>query len=477
VIAEMSLIVLHVPSSSAVHSDLKALKAAVDAAVKATRTPPEEGMASWPFTLPQEHFSEKDWRLLWNVVREIRTTHANVYRKFLYEQTIADLVVDYVKGTPTTPTLGEIVRSLQNHAKERSEWLVEVPVAHLQLPKEIVPIAKRAILVRSDQSRERIRIGSHLKDIWGVGRYLLDEIGISSRWDRSVARGEDIIDRRNFASFLIVEEGTEEVAVALAETRARLAVAFWCLLSPPRFIPSKTRPVWPTVGGWSPAPHRNHSLRRKPYAPNPPFGRSTGSVRGSYVVEYGPYLLTRSKAYLEAPFAAMDAAQRGNDAALSILSAARSLYLAKKHPSELERTERLLYVWRAKEALSHQGRTGKMTAEERWVRLLVNLRIRTALGGRGYSRSEIDEAFELSKSLRDLTTHFPEDVLVNLSFPIGRKVSLKGARVLGSDSLGLTSVMRDWPVMLAAVQEAARRLAKAAIRDGWSERRFHARFS
>ena len=45
------------------------------------------------------------------------------------------------------------------------------------------------------------------------------------------------------------------------------------------------------------------------------------------------------------------------------------MYLAQRVPNELERTERLLHVWRAKEALSDRGRRGQGSNEERWQRL------------------------------------------------------------------------------------------------------------
>jgi hypothetical protein len=173
----------------------------------------------------------------------------------------------------------------------------------------------------------------------------------------------------------------------------------------------------------------------------------------------------------------MDAAHRGNDAALAVLSAARSLYVAGRLPSDLERTERLIHVWRAKEALSHQGRKGRLDADTRWGKLFVNLRVRGMLKRRGYSNEEIDRSFALSESLRDLTTHFAEDVLVNLNYPAQRKVSLRGNRVLGAELLALAAVSEDVPPMYAAVRYAARRLAVGAIRNNWSEQWWHSRFN
>jgi hypothetical protein len=456
-------------STSASTPDIARLKQAVDAAVIATHTPPEPGMTSWPFTFPQQHLTTAETRLLYAVVRHIRKQSGAVYRRFLYDQTIADYIVEHLTET-SSPTVASIVRDLRSRAKQ-SAWLVEVQVANLMPPAEACPLGPRAILVRNDSSRERIRWGPHLKDPFVVNRHLGDELSTRGRWLHHPA-GEEPLDTRAFASFLLAEEGTEEVAMSLAQTRARVALAFWCLLSPPRRT-SGRRPVWPSVSNWAPAPHVRFGLIRKEYEPST-FGRK--GRRGAMITEYGPHHLTRSSAYQLAPFRAMDEAHRGNDAALSLLSAARSLYLAARIPNDLEQTERLVHVWRAKEALCNAGLRGRGKPNARWECLVRSLRLRDQLVSRGYAADEIDEAFELAQSLRDLTTHFPQDVLVNLNYPDQRKVTLTRGRTLSSRSIGLAYVADDWPVMSAAVHLAARRLAKAAIRNGWDERKFHRPF-
>ncbi|MBA2383536.1 MAG: hypothetical protein H0V68_02590 [Actinobacteria bacterium] len=438
-------------------------------------------MTSWPFTFPQQHLTDGETRLLYQVVRYIRNQHGSLYRKFLYDQTIADDIVEYLTEAKS-PTLASVVRDLRARAKKQSAWLVEVQLANLLPPVEACPLGPRAMLVRGDSSRERVRWGPHLTDVFVVKRHLGDELTPRGRWLHSPAgrerggndAGRDPVDTRVFASLLFAEDGTEEVAMSLAQTRARIAVAFWCLLSPPRRTKHR-RPVWPTVTNWAPVPHIRFGVIRKEYEPSFRMGRK--SRRGAMITEFGPYELTKSEAYLLAPFRAMDAAHRGNDAALNLLSAARSLYLAARIPNDLESTERLVHVWRAKEALCQAGLRGCGKANARWEALVRNLQLRDKLVSRGYALDEIDEAFELAQSLRDLTTHFPDDVLVNLNYPEKRKVVLTRGRTLSAESIGLAYVADDWPVLSAAVHLAARRLAKAAIRDGWDERKFHRRFT
>lgn len=287
-------------------------------------------------------------------------------------------------------------------------------------------------------------------------------------------RGPPVRSGGRAGSLLLVEEGVEELAVNLALTRARLAVAMWCLLSPPR-LPHDPRQPWPIVGGWTPAAYIEFGIQRKLYEPGHSFGRAPR--RGNRItLHHVPYRLTRSESYLTAPFIAMEGARRGNQCALALLSAARSLYLAQQVPNDLERTERVLHVWRAREALSDRGRRGQGSNDERWQRLVFNLRLRSELRRRGYEHDEINEALALAESLRHLATHRAEDVLVNLNYPDHLKTQLK-KQTLDADALGLSLVAADWPVLLAAVRSAARRLTKGAIRHGWSERWFHSRFA
>ncbi|MBA3735302.1 MAG: hypothetical protein H0W90_08900 [Actinobacteria bacterium] len=453
--------------------NVRRLKRAIDAAVVASRTPPEAGAESWPFTFPQEHLQPNESLLVWDVVRYIRRDHRDLYREFLHERTIYDHIVEYVAQTER-PTLPSIVTDLRRRASQETIWLVDIPLLNLLPQGETLALAKDAMLVRTDQTRRGDRrFGSYLKDMGAVRRHLGDELTPRDRWLTASQAREVDVDTRMGTALLLVEQGIEEVAVNLAVTRARLAVAMWCLLSPPRSQYDPHQP-WPTVGGWTPVPHVEFGIQRKRYEP----GKVDGAAprRGNHITTHAEYHLTRSVDYLRAPFIAVGEARRGSLCARSLLSAARSLYLAQRTPNELERTERILHVWRAKEALSDPGKRGGKS-EDRWARLVVNLRLRSELLKRGYSSDEIDEAFKLMESLRDLATHRPDDVLVNLNYPGHLRTYLHRSRVIDAQTAPLAIVAADWPILLAAVRIAATRLAKGAIKNNWNDKWFHRRFA
>lgn len=453
--------------------DVGALKAAVDLAVIASRTPPTPDATEWPFTFPQQHLGPAAWGIVWDVVRYLRREETGLFRRFLQPRTIADFVIDFLADAAVNIGLKEVVANLRTRAVE-ADWLIDVPLMNLVPPRESVPLGKRAMLVRTDWQRREIRQGPYLKDMWAIRKHLEDELTPRNRWLMTSGARDVDLDTRKTASLLLVENGTEEIALSIAHARAHLIVAMWCLLSRPR-SPYDPSPLWPTVGGFTPAAHTEFGIQSKLYEPQFGFGRA--SRHGNFITQHAPYKLTRSTAYLNAPFVAFAKAQRGNPCALALLSAARSLYLATRVPNEFDRTERILFVWRAKEALSHPGRRGQGKSTERWERLLVNLRVRRELTRRGYDRGEIDEAFTLVESWRDLTTHLADDVLINLNYPTALKTHLHKGRVLGVDQAGLALVASDWPIIRTAVELAARRLTKGAIAKNWDQRWFHSKFA
>jgi hypothetical protein len=85
-------------------------------------------------------------------------------------------------------------------------------------------------------------------------------------------------------------------------------------------------------------------------------------VLGRTVSEYGPYELPADEELLRAPFAALALAEERRSAR-ALLSAAHSLYLGDREPNDLERTDRVLHIYAAIEALCDPGHATRRACE------------------------------------------------------------------------------------------------------------------
>jgi hypothetical protein len=450
---------------------LEQLKTLVDRAIESSGVS-RRGLARW--RLPGEFTTEEMWSLAFDVVRAVRIDHHDVYATYLRERTIASLVLDRVIAKPET-SMVDIVQDLRRLAEEENEWLIEVPILRAIPPRETVPLGDRAMLVVSDQEREWSMWGSHLSDVWAVKRHFGDELSIRTRWLSRPSADFVDVDTQMTSALLLVESGTEELAVDIALNRARLAVSMWCVLKRPERTAGRW-PLWPGAGAHGPGAHFTFGIIHKLYEPR---NQLTGGAarRGASVYEHGPYRLSKSDAQLSAPFHAMHEARSGNTCAMALLAAARWLYLADHEPNDLERVERLLCVWNARAALCDRTGKGQGGMVERWDRLASNARVEAHLRRFGYQTQEIRDAFAWAHALRDLTAHRADSVLIGLDYPAQRNIQLHHHRALNRRELALPVVTSSWPILLEAVRFATNRLTLQAIANGWDENVFHARLN
>lgn len=461
-------------SVSALDADLQALLPIVRVAERKVYEPPVPGMESWPHTFPHDHLSVNDWSIVWRVVREIRSASQDVFVQFLYERSIADFVVEYLAEAEGPVRGGSLLAELKARAEEQDVWLVNVPLVNVQAWHLHIPLGERCVLSRTngEPPAETQRLVSE-RDPFAVERHLGDSIRPRGQWLRAGVISPVPIDTRATASLSIVASGTEELAFTVARSEARLMLALWCLLKPPKRT-ENSRPLWPTVGGWAPQPTLELGTQRKLF--NPKNDRQGASQKGASITQYGPYVLTRSDRNLRSPAEAMRLARTGNQCALSLLSAARALYNAQRFPSDLERSEKVAEVWRAREALCDPGPRGQGSAKQRWHALEKRLKIRSYLRGLGYDQSEIDAALDLNYAVRVLSAHRSDDVLVNLNYPPTLSSRSNDQKVRSGHDLALAAVASDGPIVLAAVRRATRALARVAISSGWDEVKFHSYF-
>jgi hypothetical protein len=187
------------------------------------------------------------------------------------------------------------------------------------------------------------------------------------------------------------------------------------------------------------------------------------------------YELPRRTEFLQAPFDAMQKAEENGLAARAALSAAWSLYLAERIPSDLERTDRLMHVSSAIDALCDLGKGPTGAGRSRWARLTERHEVWLEMRG-VYSQKEIKEAKSLARDLRNVATHGSDDTLVNLGYPPEQIRKLSGGRERRGHELSVAQAASIFPVIATAVRLTAKRVALQGIETGWDDEAYRENF-
>lgn len=220
-----------------------------------------------------------------------------------------------------------------------------VPLTNLLVPGGYALLQKNvAALAMSVQDPDWTPLGNSdpPRDPFAMFHDLKDRLPEGVRWYPEAER-DSRVDTRMTAKLFMVQTGTETAALSVAMTRARLALAIWCLLDPP-----DATTLWPAIGQWLPRPHIEAGIDYKLYEP----GKFTGSARarGRWTHHYREYTVTADPVKLAAPFEMMRLAQT-MIGPRAIVSAAWALHLAERQPSDLERTDVLVHLRAAIESL------------------------------------------------------------------------------------------------------------------------------
>jgi hypothetical protein len=249
------------------YSDLSALWTIARGAQQRFRSPPAPG-ESKPIVPLLHYLTDDDWLVFLAAANHVEECYRDVFNLFLTEQSVARLLVHYLADCETTPAWQDAIAHLRDQAEGEGSWLVEVPVANLQMASSSVALSDSAMLARADTRRDR-SVGDDSEPSRGeVFAHLNDHMPLRPRW-LSHDQQEPPVDTRAGAAFLLIEHATQQLAVSVAHSRARYALATWCLLAPPTH-----RELWPSIGSWAPQPWFNLSGNVKPFEP----GKRTGST-------------------------------------------------------------------------------------------------------------------------------------------------------------------------------------------------------
>jgi hypothetical protein len=429
------------------------------------REPSTSGDSKRAFPLP-DRLDEKGTKAMWRLVAELKVREQTLYNRFASESFLGALVVDLIAERDFDVSWSELVEDLERFVDESSTWLVAIPLANA-IVDGYVEVTEDVGLAETLQDPHWERDSEPPVDRMTLFRHLDDHIDLGARWHRPDSRGGPL-DGRRTAVLVMVEQGAEPYAVSVARTKARYALAMWCLLVPPEW-----RQLWPTLADWEPRPYLGRGIVRKVYEPGA-WAAGRSEVKGSAITEYGEYDLPRKPELLQAPFEAMARASENRLSARAALSAASSLYSASRLPSDLEYTDRLVHISAAIDALCDlgEGPTGETTS--RWARITERYGICELRGP--YLQGEIEEAKALARNLRNIATHGSDDTLINLGYPPELVRALSDGRERIGGELGLAQAAAVLPIISTAVRLTARRVALQGIESGWDDEKFRANF-
>jgi hypothetical protein len=417
---------------------------------------------------PPEYVDAQDGRAKWRVVSEIRFRENALYNRFGNELFLANAVIDIVSDSDCRIDWPGLLCSLEVLLDESSDWLVAIPLSNA-LTKGYTPISGRVGLAEVRQDRDWDRWSEPPVENSEIYKHLGDYMDLGARWHRDDSFVGPLDSRRT--SVLILREArAEPLALSVARTKARYALAMWCLLSPPEW-----RHLWPSLADWEPRPYVERGTKHKEYDDHVWAGRRS-PVKGGHMTEYGEYELPRRHDILRAPFEALERAEANSLSARAALSAAWSLYLAERIPGDLERTDRLMLVSAAIDALCDLGEGPTGEARDRWARFTERHGIWREMRG-PYLQAEIEEAKGLARDLRNVATHGSDDTLLNLGYPPDQKRVLRAGHERTGHELSLAEAAVAFPVIVTAVHAAARRVASQGIESGWDDDVFRGNFA
>ena len=188
-------------------------------------------------------------------------------------------------------------------------------------------------------------------------------------------------------------------------------------------------------------------------------------------MHHGPYELPEHEPQLALPFAAITAAQDtthpGRLHARSLLAAACAIMVIQRRPADLERTDELLQLQAAVEALCDLPDHEDRPRRARWR--AMNEKLGTWRELSGYSTRELQAAEELTRDLRNIAAHGSDQVLLNLGYPAEVLRQLRDVPSRSGSELALARMSAAVPVLRHAVTHVAGELARRAVEQGFDD--------
>lgn len=422
--------------------NLTALNAAVRRAAKGSRDLLRSGVPQ-PVLPLVAYLDERGERAVWNAVAMLAQREPDLYNRFVGERNLFHTILEVAEthnwGGERSLLHDEPVATLDWHTlvesltdQSHQSWLIAVPLANVEIPAAYVPLANDAALAAAEQAPDWKPSATRANtDPFAMERHLGARIGVGVRWRREDQRLGPL-DTRRTAVLALVEDGASTMAFDRALTRARYALAVWCLLRPP-----ESHALWPATADWELRPFLHHHVVFKK------MGDRRAREHNRVIDEYAMYELPAEDRVLAAPFLAMEAALDvdggGSLHARATIAAAACLYTLNRRPTDLHRTDALLHLEAAVEAICDTDDTD-LEGGRRWAAITDRLGVWRGL--KGYTSRELNEAKRLSRDLRNIAAHGSDQVLLNLGYPRDLARPLKDGRIRSGQELACTSLRR-----------------------------------
>jgi len=343
---------------------------------------------------------------------------------------------------PSVSSAAELFAALEAVAEEI--WVIASPLANLMPPAHLESLgAGLALVPASPQHGEWFQIREEVNRHFGSNFHQLD-----SRLAHDI--DHQPVDTRRGAWLVSEERGSLEAGKERAMVRAQLVLATWTLLKPPHN--EIYMPLWPVASEWLPQPHF-HIMQRSVGL------QENGRERNSTVVydedQLALYYPPEGELRL-APIAALERAAT-HPAAVRLLSAAWSLYLAARPQTELQWIDRLMFMQRARNQICEQPGCAD-SWPKRWEALSANLSLTTELSDRGFDEQSIEALSKRAWDLRNIGTHSGDAVLISLGYPPEREQPLRRRPPISGSELAPLHVREGVEAPFAAVHLAATKL-------------------
>lgn len=414
--------------------------------------------------------SPESSRLMQRYVRYLAARRPSVYGLFAHEDELLVALADAVETEAEGQLASESDMEAALAVLARHRWLLSACLVNLMAPAEPVQLGEQRLLVPTSNARDTdcsrrwartVDDSPHL----AMRRVFGHSITVGHRIDVDI--DESKFDTRHSVSLVTIEEGSLSVARERAQAVARFCVAVWTLLSPPHH--EMFTPLWPAATEWLPGPHLH--VQTKALLLGAPEAATPRQRQQGMSLHYQPddeamYVLPDDWRLL-APLQAIDVAGSSR-AAASLLSAAWSLYLAARIPSDLHWLDRLVYVMQAREALCEPLDRDRESVDGRWLAAVNHCGVLASLRRLGFNAADLNAVRRRARQMRNLGVHSADASLLSLGYPPNRVRVLDGVGLPGAE-LAPGYVREATAAPFHAVRLLALEMWKRAIESGFDQ--------